>query len=54
VSEEVDAVARFLASVAFIASVQEGTQIADQLLARFLWELINDRQTVNWVIAKTT
>lgn len=48
VSEEVNAVEQFLAAVTFIATIQAGAQAADQLLARFLWELINDQQLVNW------
>jgi hypothetical protein len=53
VSEEVNAVAQFLVAVTFIATIQEGVQVADQLLARFLWELINDQQTVNWAGVNT-
>jgi hypothetical protein len=34
--------------VAFGALIQELGVAADSLLARFLWELINDSQTVAW------
>lgn len=48
VSEQISAIAQFLASVAFIANIQEGAQAADSLLARFLWELVDDYQNANW------
>jgi hypothetical protein len=48
VSEGTEALATILASAAFIASITEGAVAADQLVARFLWELIDDSQTVSW------
>jgi hypothetical protein len=48
VSEEVNAVAQFLVRADFVANIQEGIVAADQILARFLWELINDTQPADW------
>jgi hypothetical protein len=31
-----------------MATITEGAVAADQLVARYLWELIDDAQTVNW------
>ena len=48
VSEGTQALASILAFAAFVATVTEGAVAADQLIARFLWELIDDSQAVNW------
>jgi hypothetical protein len=37
-----------LASAVFLATIQEGAGGADVILARFLWEIINDAQATNW------
>jgi len=37
-----------LASAVFLATIQDSAVGADVILARFLWEIINDAQTANW------
>jgi hypothetical protein len=54
VTENVVTVGQFLATVAFIATIQEGADISDVQAARFLWELINNQQNVNWTNIPTT
>lgn len=48
VVEQLDAVAEFFSAVVFIANTAEGATAADQLLASFLWELIDTAQTAEW------
>jgi hypothetical protein len=48
VVESVSAVDAFLAAAVFIATVQGGATAADQVVCRFLWELIDDSQNANW------
>ena len=37
-----------LATAVFFATITEGALAADQIIARLLWEIINDSQTANW------
>lgn len=53
VSESSEALAVVLASASFIAAITEGAVAADQLIARLLWELIDDSQGGNWVTLNT-
>lgn len=53
ISEGAEAVAVILASTAFIATITEGAVAADQLVARLLWELIDDSQPVSWQLINT-
>ena len=46
--EAVSAVDAFLAAAVFIATVQGGATAADQVVCRFLWELIDDSQSAGW------
>lgn len=46
--DQASAAANFVARVAFIASVLESGTAIDAVTARFLWELIDDSQTVSW------
>jgi hypothetical protein len=48
VVESVSAVDAFLAAAVFIATVQGGATAADQVVCRFLWELIDDSQNAGW------
>jgi hypothetical protein len=48
VSETAQVLDSILASAVFIATIQEGATAADQIIARLLWEIINDAQTANW------
>lgn len=49
VSEQATGLDAFFTNVSFLASVSETATIADLLLARFLWELVNDQQSINWI-----
>lgn len=49
VSEQAAGLDAFFTNVSFLASISETATVADALLARFLWELINDQQAVNWI-----
>jgi hypothetical protein len=53
VSEGAEAVATIVVSTAFIATITEGAVTADQLVARLLWELIDDSQPVSWQLINT-
>jgi hypothetical protein len=46
--ESVSAVDAFLASAVLFAAVQDGAVGVDTIVARFLWELIDDAQSANW------
>jgi hypothetical protein len=49
ISEQATGLDTFFTNVAFLASISETATIADALLAKFLWELINDQQSINWI-----
>jgi hypothetical protein len=38
----------------FMCAIQETITASDSFFARFLWELINDSQTANWVNTNTS
>jgi hypothetical protein len=48
ISETAQVLVSVLASAVFFATITEGAVAADQIIARFLWEIINDAQTANW------
>ena len=48
IAETVSAVDAFLAAAVFIATVQGSATAADQVVCRFLWELIDDSQSPGW------
>jgi hypothetical protein len=48
ITDAVSAVDHFLATAVFFATIQGSATAADQIVARFLWELIDDAQTANW------
>jgi len=48
VAETAEATDAFVALVAFVCSLSESADIADQITARLLWEIIDDSQTANW------
>jgi hypothetical protein len=48
VVEMAEAADAFVALVAFVCTLSESADIADQITARLLWEIIDDSQTANW------
>lgn len=48
VAEDLLAAEQFFAAVVFIANTADGAAVADQLLGRFLWELVDTAQAAEW------
>jgi hypothetical protein len=48
VSETAQVLDAVFASAVFFATITEGAVAADQIIARLLWEIINDAQTADW------
>lgn len=54
VNETAYAISFVVTSAVLYSSVLEGAVAADEILARFLWELINDAQTASWAEINTS
>jgi hypothetical protein len=54
VDETAYAISFVVSSAVLYSSVLEGAVAADEILARYLWEIINDAQTANWTEINTS